>query len=248
MKKPIVSAIIVHWNNPSLLKRGLSKLGHPNSLQIIVIDNASKDRPLWINKTFPQIVLVQNKENLGYAKACNQGAQKARGEWLLFLNDDVEIRSKEILKMVRYCQDYNLDAASAHSSTKGYEKSLPTILSLLAEFTPFGKFINPPESSTRTLFGGCLLIKKSVFEKVNGWDEDFYFWFEDADLTSRLIQNQFKIGWIPLNVKHLGGASARQFTQTQQRKLFFNSMSVYAKKHFSLLGRIIVTLLKFRYT
>ena len=246
--KPPISVIIVHWNNSSLLKRELGKIGNSKSVQVIVVDNASQNKPLWIKKTFPQVTLVQNKENLGYTKACNKGAQKALGEWLLFLNDDVEIREETILEMVKYCQDNKLAVASAHSSTKGYEKPLPTTLSLLSEFTPLGKFVKPPKASTKTLFGGCLLIKKSVFEKVGGWDEDFYFWFEDADLTSRLIQNQFKIGWIPLNVKHLGGVSAHKLTKKEQHRLFFNSMSIYAKKHFSLLGRVIVTLLKFRYT
>ena len=98
--KILASLVIVHWNNGALLKNLLTKLGTHPELEVIVVDNNSDERPTWIKKTFPYVNLIQNKSNLGYAKACNRGATGAKGEWLLFLNDDLEITHIQIKEMI----------------------------------------------------------------------------------------------------------------------------------------------------
>jgi len=100
----------------------------------------------------------------------------------------------------------------------------------------------------KTLFGGCLLIKSEVLKSLGGWDERFYLWFEDSDLTLRLLKNDFKIGWVPLLVKHSEGAAFNKLDSHFKQEVFFHSLDIFAKKHFSLFGRFSISALKKRYT
>ena len=245
--KKTVSIIIVHWNTPKSLKSQLKILSQSKNFQIIVIDNASKESIGWVKKDFPSVELIVNKLNRGYAFACNQGVIKSEGRLLLFFNPDVEIEPDQLNEMIEYAEENHLDACSV-KTTNSYQKPLPSWLSLLIEFTPMNRFIGANIFSIKTLFGGCLLIKSEVLKSIGGWDERFFLWFEDSDLTLRLLKNNYKIGWINLAIKHSGGESFKKLDQQFKRDVFFHSMDVYAKKHFSFFGNIIVSLIKRKYT
>lgn len=245
--KKTASIIIVHWKTPTSLKSQLKILSQCKDFQIIVIDNASTKSIGWVKKDFHSVELIVNKLNRGYAFACNQGVIKAVGEWLLFLNPDVEINLDRIRQMVKYAETNQLDACSLQTNSF-YQKPLPTWLSLLVEFTPLVKLVSLDIFKRKTLFGGCLLIKRETFMSTGGWDERFFLWFEDSDLTLRLLKNNYKIGWLNIPIKHSGGESFKKLGKQYQRDIFFHSMNVFAKKHFSLFGQIIVNLIKRRYT
>ncbi len=242
-----VSIVIVHWNNTSLLKKLLTRLGKHNNLEITVVDNNSDEVPTWIKRPFSHVRLIQNSANLGYSKACNIGATGAKGEWLLFLNDDLEISLTQIEKMIAYLDEHSLSVGSPIPETNDYQKPLPSSLSLLAEFTPLKHFIVLSDFKDRTLFGGCILIKKTVFEKIGKWSEDFFIWFEDSDLTKRLIDKGYHIGWIPIKIKHIGGESFSKLSNEEQKILFFAGMNTYAKRNFTWTGRGVVKILRLRY-
>lgn len=216
-------------------------------LEIILIDNNSTNES---NKKLNSYKLstsgykvILNKTNVGFAKACNQGAQIAKGKWLLFLNPDTLITSDEILKFVKSAEKQNLDAASPTQTGDSYYKPLPTWFSLAVEFSPLGRIIPLSAFKKRTLFGGCLLIKASALKKLGGWDERFFLWFEDSDLTKRLYDMKYKIGWLPVKYKHSGGSSFVKLDFTYKRNIFFESLNIYARKHFNLGERFIVKLL-----
>ena len=257
--KQNLSIIIIHWNTPDLLKKQLFLLKKNNNLQIIIIDNASEKPLNWLSKDFPKIQLVQNKFNRGYAFACNQGVVKTVGEparhasqdeaggWLLFLNSDIEIKPKQITDLINYAEKNSLDACSVKTNVF-YQKPLPSLFSLLIEFTPINRLIGVGIFPIKTLFGGCLLIKTEVLKSLGGWDERFFLWFEDSDLTCKLIQNKNKIGWLNLPIKHKGGESFKKLETQLKKDIFFHSMDIFAKKHFSFFGRLIISLLKKMYT
>lgn len=245
--KPLVSLVVVHWNTPDLLKKQLRLFANYNSFQIIVVDNNSESSLNWIEEEFPKIELVKNNFNRGFAFACNQGVLKSIGEWLLFLNPDVEITPSQINDMVEFSNKNKLDACSV-KTTQSYQKPLPTWLPLLIEFTPVNRFIELKWFTTSTLFGGCLLIKTEVLITLGGWDERFFLWFEDSDLTKRVTDNGYKIGWSNIPIGHLGGASFKKLGNQFKRDVFFQSMQIFAKKHFNILGNLIVNLIKKKYT
>lgn len=248
MKQNKISLIIIHWNTSELLRKQLSRLDH-QQFEIVVIDNNSNDKPGWITDEFPKIIYIQNKINKGYAAACNQGTAIAKGEWLLFLNPDVEITSKQIEMMLSEVVAAGLDACSPKPESKDYQKPVPSWWNLLQEFTPMNRFTGRDgNNGVSTLTGGCLLIKATVLKSLGGWDERFFVWFEDSDLTQRLINNHYKIGWIENKISHIGGVSFKNLNQQTKRDIFFHSMDVYAHKHFSLLGQLIISYIKNKYT
>lgn len=83
----------------------------------------------------------------------------------------------------------------------------------------------------RTLFGGCLLIKREVFEDMGGWDERYFLWFEDADLTKRLYESNYSVGWLSMTITHQGGASFSPLSSSKRKEIFFHSLLQYALKH-----------------
>lgn len=245
--KILASLVIVHWNNGALLKNLLTKLGTHPELEVIVVDNNSDEKPTWINKSFPHVRLIQNTSNLGYATACNRGATGAQGEWLIFLNDDLEITHAKIKEMITFLSNNSLSVGSPLPESDAYRKPVPSALSLLAEFTPLKHVISLEKFTDKTLFGGCVLIKRNVFDMVGGWSEDFFVWFEDSDLTVRLSKAGYIIGWIPVHINHKGGASFARLTDETKKMYFFTSMDMFAKKHLSFVGRFVVKMLKLRY-
>lgn len=244
-----IAIIIVHWNTPDLLQKQLDGLiASQQNLNIVVVDNASEKSIAWIKKQYQSILFIENKINRGYASACNQGAMQTIGEWLLFLNPDVAITKVQIETMVAYAEKHQLVAVSPRSSSNDYNKPMPSWMSLLVEFTPLHLFIPLRFFSSKTLTGGCLLIKKDVLISIGGWDERFFLWFEDSDLTYRLKKNGFCSGCTPILIDHRGGASFTHLDKQYKRDIFFHSMSVYAKKHFNCWGRLIMWLIKNKYS
>jgi len=239
-----LSVVIVHWNTPDLLKKQLTVLRQDLSIQCIVVDNNSTKKPEKIDG----VTYISNTLNRGYASACNQGFLKAEASWVLFLNPDVLIEPADLLTMVKEAERRGYDACSPEPSNAGYQKPLPSVLSLLAEFTLLRFLIPLHTFRTHTLFGGALLIRREVLEKLGGWDERFFVWFEDADLTRRLLSNHRRIGWIKVPLSHDGGASFHTLTKEDSRDLFFHAMRTYAHKHFSYMGRKIIDVLSKRYT
>lgn len=242
-----ITVIIVHWNTPKLLKKQLTLLKPEQNLKIIVVDNKSEKSVDWIKKDFPNITLIKNSVNRGYAGGCNSGAKRAKDNWLLFLNPDVLIANKQIFAMADQAEKNNLDAASPEPGSSSYQKPLPSPLSLLVEFTPFNRLIDLDIFKQKTLFGGCLLIKNKVLKQIGGWDERFFLWFEDSDLTKRLYDNNHRVGWLNIKVSHIGGTSFKRLEDKNKRKIFFTSMNLYAKKHFSIVGKLVVLLIKIKY-
>ncbi|MEK7177665.1 MAG: glycosyltransferase, partial [Patescibacteria group bacterium] len=169
------TAIIIHWNTLELLRKQLVLLKPNKDIEVIIVDNKSDESVDWVKKDFKNIILIKNSINVGYAGGCNSGAKIAKGDWLLFLNPDVLITDKQIFEMIDLAEKNNFDAASPEPGSTNYQKPLPSLLSLLVEFTPLNKFYNFKNFITlKTLFGGCLLIKRLVLKKLGGWDEQFF--------------------------------------------------------------------------
>lgn len=227
------------------LRQQLRRLTADKETEVIIVDNfSSKENAMSVSalsKNATHIVL--NKENLGFAAAGNIGARLARGEWILFLNPDVTISTAAVHEFVAAAAAQKLDAASPKTSDSRYLKPLPTPVTLVTEFSPLRRLIPLSIFKQKTLTGGCLLIRREIFVQIGTWDEDFFLWFEDSDLTKRLIDGGYKIGWVDVNAEHAGGVSFRTISESRRILLFFTSMSIYAKKHFGRIGERIIRLL-----
>jgi len=247
----IATLVIIHWNTPKELKKLLKLVAHDREFHVLVVDNNSDEPVDWITKDFPAVHLIQNSINRGYSFACNQGIQESKGEWVFFLNPDVFITPESVHRMIRYAHSENLDAVSPKPHSSDYMKPLATPFTFLTEFTPLVRIIPKWFISDLvdqfTLFGGCLGVRKWIIEDLGGWDERFFVWFEDVDLTKQLYKAGYKVGWAPVSFEHKGGTSFQLLDTQLRRNIFFNEMLVYGDKHFGQTGGLIVKMLQKRF-
>ncbi len=243
-----VTAVIIHWNSVNEVEAQLNQFTTDRFNSIVVVDNSQQITLAQIKKLNGNAKLISNSYNRGFSFAANQGADIAHTKWLFFLNPDVKINAQQIQELVKYAEESDLDAISPKPTSSNYLKPIPSLASILTEFTPLKQFFSLNYFPTKTLTGGCLLIKKSTLEEIGGWDERFFLWFEDSDLSKRLLDMHCTIGFAPVAVTHQGGLSFKNWNNQQQRDVFFHSMSVYAEKHFNFIGRILVLLITQRYT
>lgn len=239
MIKQNISVIIVHYNTPERLRRCLSHLSSVHDhLEIVVVDNASGKSLEDIQQHFHQVKFIKNTRNEGFSFANNQGFLHTTGSWLLFLNPDVEITAKQVYDLYHQVVREGYDAVSPKTEDERYQKPLPSFLSLFQEFSPLR--VVSIGKTYQTLTGGCLMIKRTTFEQLGGWDERFFLWFEDSDLTQRLIKRGARIGFVQAELTHHGGDSFKVLSKQLQRDIFFNSMEIYVRKHFSYWQQVLI--------
>jgi len=223
--------------------------------EIIVVDNNSSDRSQeYLPQKFADVKFIFNDANLGFAKACNQGFKISSGDYALFLNPDT-ILSETCLKDCISFFEAHTDAGAVGvkmldekgNFLKESKRGLPSpsasfykLFGLTAMF-PGSKIIGKyyeghlPESENNPvdiLSGAFIMIKRKVFEKVNGFDESFFMYGEDIDLSLRITQLGFKNYYLgKVSVTHLkGGSTTYNYKYVQD---FYGAMNLFVKKHYN---------------
>ena len=245
-----ITCITINFETPRQAQLLIGKLSG-TELRLILVDNSTATTAQDLKMNSPGYQYITKGTNMGFGAAANRGAQEAKSEWLLFLNPDVEITSDAIKNFVKQAEDAKLDACCPKTSDTRYTHPLPSIWWFLGTYTPLKRipvFLRQAQKYPITLWGGCLLIRRAIFEKFGGFDERFFLWFEDSDLTKRLIDGGYKIGYLPVDgLRHQGGASFHTLPEVEKRKLFFQSAYTYTTIHGSWLDRLVVRLLQLRY-
>lgn len=216
---PRVSVIIPHWNGIDVLSECLESLQsvtYPN-LEIVVVDNASSDgSPDWVKQHHPEVVLIENQINGGYAGGCNLGAQKAAGEYLIFLNNDTVQQPGWIEPLIeRFERDESI-AAIQPKILNYYERDRfdyaggsGGALDILAFPFARGRVFLHQETDTdqyndaRSVFwasGTACAVRKSTYKEAMGFDETFFAHMEEIDLCWRLHLMGYKIWVEPASV------------------------------------------------
>ena len=200
-----ISIIIPHWNGIDVLSECLESLKKStyHDKEIIVVDNASSDGSQeWIKDNHPNIILIENDQNYGYAGGCNRGVSIAKGEWLLFLNNDT-IQEPDWLEHLAKAVENNDDVVAIQPKIRNYyDRKLFDYaggagghLDLFC--FPFAKgriFLNQEEDNGQydtadDIFwasGTAIMIRKDAFEAAHGFDETFFAHQEEIDLCWRL--------------------------------------------------------------
>lgn len=266
-----VSIIILSWNTKKLLVQCLRSLSL--NYEIIVIDNASTDgSPEMIRKEFPKVRLICNKENVGFAKGNNQGVEIATGDLVLFLNSDTFVKDGAIEKLVTFFNksDDIVAVSPLIINENGSIQQDPCYLhfpspmmsffyynrilrKLSTKFFPdllfsITDFRNPSEIDQ--LSGAALMIRRELFKKVGGFDENFPLYFEDTDLSYRLRKRGYKLMVIPeAEVIHLGRKSIDSVIKKKGMEEFyylnFNSLFLFCEKNYSKIKTFIIKLVIF---
>ncbi len=205
-----LSIIILNYNTKNLVLKCIRGINDKyseqlknNEFEIIVVDNNSSDDSVAQISRLRQdyggqanLKLIKNEKNLGFSKGCNAGAWEARGENLLFLNSDIEVSSGGFLEMVQLLERQekigilggrllNPDGSSQLSAGKFY--TLINFILMIAGLERFASLRKSPKEITKVdwVSGACLMIKKSLFDKLKGFDEQIFMYTEDMELCFR---------------------------------------------------------------
>lgn len=232
---PDLSVVIISYKVKQELRKCLSGLScQDNFLEVIIADNNSDDGTLEMLKTvFPQIKLICNRYNFGFARAANQGIAASRGKYVLLLNPDTEVRLSALKEMVNFldsnrgvgvlgCQIVNSDGQRQHSarSFPGFRTAVSGQYSLLNRIFPrnpwskkyLGKELKldkPTEADW--VSGSCMLVRQEVFRKIGYLDNKFFMFVEDVDFCWRAKSAGWKIIYYPMvRIVHDAGQSVRQ--------------------------------------
>lgn len=238
-----LSIIIVNFRSEKFLKKCLASIYNiwGEELEVIVVNNDTKESLADISLDFPAVKIVKQEKNFGFGAANNTGAKIAQGEYLLLLNPDTEILSNNLEKIFKKFQENKEVVVIGPRLITGEGETQKWCAG--KEFT-FWRLIknnlgiieskkiweSQKEILADWVSGAALFIKKEIFNKVGGFDEHFFTYFEDDDLCRRIRKVGYKIVYYPeISIKHIGGQCWESVSK--QKMHFFNSMAYYVKKH-----------------
>jgi GT2 family glycosyltransferase len=259
---PTVSVVIVSWNAKQYLAQCLRTLTERvcrYSMEVLVVDNDSTDgSPAFVESSFPNIRLIRNSSNLGFAMANNIGIRKASGKYICLVNSDVEVFDECITRLVDYC-DTHPEVGMVGPRIVGSDGKLqrscrgfPGVWNMFCRAFAldvifpkaklFGGYLlhywNHDTTAPVDILSGCfLLVRRESLLKVGLLDEEYFMYGEDMDWCKRFWTNGWRVVFVPAGeALHYGGASSanapvRFFIEKQRADL------QYWKKHHRWLAR-----------
>jgi GT2 family glycosyltransferase len=230
--KTVLSIIIVSYNTKDFLRSCLLSLQEQTiSTQIIVVDNASSDESCaMVKKEFPEVLLIENKQNSGFSKANNIGVKRATGQYVLFLNPDTIVPKGVLATMVSHMENNaKVGAATCKVALINGElddachRGFPTPWNSFCHFFKLSHLF--PHSPLFTGYslswmdmekpheidacaGAFMLVHREAGEAVSWWDEDYFWYGEDIDFCYRLKEVGWKIYYYPdVSIEHYTGVA-----------------------------------------
>jgi len=227
--QPSVSAVIVHFGSvdyTAQVVRRLQSFAGPEEYEIIVVDNAAEIP--FPGEDFPRVRTLRIEENRGYGAACNHGAAASRGRNIFILNNDLDFPENPLPPLLGELTAHPRCGAvgpALRFPDGRFQLSWGDDPNLLAEFRErrrqqesrggSGDALRRREADSRQarsvdwITGACMLIPRAAWDAVGGFDEAYFFYFEDVDLCRRLRLSGYGIRYAPgAEVVHFGGGSA----------------------------------------
>ena len=232
-----LSVVIICWNDLRVIRECLRSIfvgTQSVDLEVIVSDNGSTDGSVqFIHENYPQVRVVENGANLGFAKGNNAGIRAAQGEFVLILNPDTIIHEGSLDKFIAFadqhpeagafgCRVLNLDGTYQVScrlfpTVKRYWISALYLhhLARFSSFFTFEEYEGWKGDSERQIdwqSGCCVMFRGQLLKTLGGFDEQFFYHFEEVDLCRRVWDAGFPIVFTPQAIiTHLGGQSVNRF-------------------------------------
>lgn len=252
-----ISIIIVSWKVRELLKQCLKTVlaSKDVTFEVIVVDNNSGDGTIeMLERDFAgAIKLIKSEQNLGFAKANNLGLREATGDYILFLNPDTEIKSDTLAQSLVFMKENsNCGVMGPKMIFKngGFQPSVrrfPTLGTIVMMFLKLPKifphlkvidhylavdFDYSKSQEVDQVMGAFMLMPKSIVDKLKGFDERFFVWFEEVDLCLRVKRSGFQVFYdSEIEIIHHGGQSFSQQTLVTKQGRFFKSAWKYFLKN-----------------
>ncbi len=240
-----LSVIIVNWNTRDLLDQCLRSIYSTSQdlvFETLVVDNGSADDSLaMVRQHFPQVRLVENQANVGFARANNQGIRLSQGRYVLLLNSDTIVLPHALKEMVRF-GDTRPDAGIVGCKLLNGDGSLQESW---ASFPTFWSEVLGRNFRARRLVGkmlltyevdwvggACLLARRAAIDEVGLLDESYFMYSEETDWCFRMTQQGWKVYYLPdVEVVHLGGGSASRANVIQLVRLYESKIRFF-RKHY----------------
>jgi GT2 family glycosyltransferase len=249
-----ISIIIVNYRSWKPLQKCLESIlaiqYNEFMVEVIVVDNYSNDEEFFKYKNkFKDFIFIQNTKNLGYSNGCNIGAKRAQGDFLLFLNPDT-ILSKNTLETLYTVNKKNpeigiLSCLQKNNNDKfyNYNKNFPSLFGVFSSVLFVKKDLNEFNTGNKNLLfytdwttGSLIFISRIWFDKVNGWNEDYWLYFEDVDICKKIKKQDGIIAVTnQTTILHKHGGSSRINFETEciSKSEVVISKHVYIRNNFS---------------
>lgn len=244
-----LSVVILNYNVRFFLEQcilSVEKAIEHLDAEIIVIDNDSKDDSCqMVKEHFPEVTLIENKDNVGFSKANNQAVAVAKGEFICILNPDTAVGEDTFSNAIQYYESitdigalgvYLMDGTGSFLPES--KRNLPTPKVSLLKLTGFNKkyyanhLSETSKGETGVLVGAFMLLKRSIYEEVDGFDEDYFMYGEDIDLSYKITKAGYKNHYLgTTTVLHYKGESTQKDDAYFDR--FYGAMQIFYRKHFN---------------
>lgn len=261
-----LSILIVSWNTCDILDQCLqSVFANPPdcSFEVLVVDNASTDGSVaMVRERYPQVRLIQNQSNLGFAGANNQAIRASSGGYVLLLNPDTKVLPGAIPTLVSF-MEATPRAGGAGARLLNPDGSLQRSCyprpELFREFwrlfhldlvLPYATYPIYQWKLDRTrdvdvLMGACFLLRRQVLDQIGLLDEDYFIYSEEVDLCLRVQRAGWRLFWVPqAQVIHYGGQSTQQ-AATEMFLRLYQGKILYFRKHYGRLAALTYKLILF---
>jgi GT2 family glycosyltransferase len=253
-----LSIIIVNYNVKHLLEACLTSVGAACkniSVEIFVVDNASTDgSQAYFNGKFLNVHFLWNKENVGFAKANNSVLRETKGDYILFLNPDTVLPADCLEKCLQFfsahpdCGGLGVRITDENGiyrkeSKRGFPGAATSLFKMLGLHTLFprseifaryylGHLSENETNEIEVLSGAFMMLSRKALEKVKGFDEAFFMYAEDIDLSCRIIKAGFKNYYFPdTSIIHFKGKSTKKKSKKYISD-FYGAMKIFVNKYY----------------
>jgi len=259
---PTLAIVIVNWNAGEQLRACLQAVALAGQTQyrlqhVVVVDNASSDDSLLnLPGDALPLQIIRNPDNRGFGAACNQGARLCAADFLLFLNPDTRVEADALDRAIAHLQSADgapagvcgahllgpRDGTHRHCARRATPLRMLAHLCGVDRLTPWTsgylmrRWDHADSRPVDHVMGAFYLIRRPLFEALGGFDERFFVYLEDLDLSERVRQAGYAVHYrADVRVFHKGGGTSEQI---KARRLHYSldSRLRYARKHFSLPG------------
>ncbi|PLW80812.1 glycosyl transferase [Candidatus Woesearchaeota archaeon] len=268
-----IDIITVNWNSGTQLNEcveSIQEAEFSNCIlnKVVVVDNDSKDNSLGHieDLNYEKLEIIKNKDNLGFGKACNIGAKNSQSDFILFLNPDAIVYEDTFKKLFEYIDHndrrdvavYGVQLVGDNGEVQRNCARVPSLSSFINRSLGLNKLNSKlfpsytmqewDHLNTREVdqvMGAFFMIKKDIFEKLNGFDERFFVYYEELELSKRIKDAGYKTVFVSeAQAYHKGGGTSEQ---VKAKRLFYNTRSrlIYGFKHFGFFKGLFLMIFTF---
>jgi len=246
-----ISIVVVNWNTKDLLLDCLASvyaMVREVRFEVFLVDNASSDGSVAAVRTqYPQVKVIQNEKNLGFAAANNKALRVMQGKYALLLNTDAILTEGAMARLFQYMEGHGEVAMAcgqllnADGTKQNSIANFPSFLTLLANETLLRILMPKRFPSKRqdyaapipveSCIGACLMVRKEAMDAVGLLDERYFFFMEETDWARAMSKAGWQSRFVPdAKIYHLQGQSAGD--NAKARKMFYRSRYQYLRKWF----------------